>query len=69
MQQHVEPQSLIGTWRRFGAVGPAYEIIAVGDELPGGDRAVKIRLAETGEEADYTLNRLVDDQVLADKGR
>ena len=69
MQQHVEPQSLIGTWRRFGAVGPAYEIIAIGDELPGGDRVVKIRLAETGEEAHYTLNRLVDDQVLADKAR
>ena len=69
MQQQIEPQSLIGTWRRFGAVGPAYEVVAIGDELSDGDRAVKIRLAETGEEADYTLNRLVDDQVLADKRR
>jgi hypothetical protein len=65
--QHIEPQSVIGTWRRFGAVGPAYEIIAVGDELPNGDRAVKIRLAETGEEVDYTLNRAIDDQIVTVK--
>ena len=52
--QRIEPQSYIGTWRRFGPVGPAYEIIAIGDELPDGDRTVKIRLAETGEEVDYT---------------
>jgi hypothetical protein len=65
--QHIEPRSVIGTWRRFGAVGPAYEIIAVGDELPNGDRAVKIRLAETGEEVDYTLNRAIDDQIVTVK--
>ena len=67
MQKHVQPQSLIGTWHRFGDVGPVYEVIAIGDELPGGDRAVKIRLAETGEEVNYTLNRLVDDQRLTSK--
>ena len=62
----IEPASLIGTWRRFGATGPAYEIIAVGGATADdADRIVKIRLAETGEEIDYTLNRLVDDEVLA----
>lgn len=65
--QHIEPQSFVGTWRRFGAVGPAYEIIAIGDELPNGDRVVKIRLAETGEEVDYTFNRAIDDQIVTDK--
>jgi hypothetical protein len=65
--QRIEPQSYIGTWRRFGPVGPAYEIIAIGDELPDGDRTVKIRLAETGEEVDYTLNRVIDDQIVTDK--
>jgi hypothetical protein len=67
MQQQIHPQSLIGTWRRFGAVGPAYKVIAIGDELPDGDRSVKIRLAETGEEVEYTLNRLADDEIVADK--
>lgn len=61
MQPQTQPQSLIGTWRRFGSMGPAYEVIAIGDELPNGDRFVKIRLAETGEEVNYTLNRLIDD--------
>jgi Family of unknown function (DUF5397) len=67
MQTQIEPQALIGTWRRFGAIGPAYEIVSIGNELPNGDRAVKIRLAETGEEVNYTFNRLIDDQILADK--
>jgi hypothetical protein len=65
----VKPESLIGTWRRFGAVGPAYEIVAIGDERKGGDRVVRIRLAETGEEADYTLNHVLEDEILADKAR
>jgi len=67
MQKQVKPQSLIGSWYRFGDVGPVYEVIAIGDELPDGDRAVKIRLAETGEEVNYTLNRLVEDQSLTSK--
>jgi hypothetical protein len=49
MQQQVQPRSLIGTWRRFGPAGPAYEVIAIGDEL------------------DFTLNRLVDDLILAEE--
>ncbi len=66
--QQIEPQALIGTWRRFGPVGPAYEIISIGGLTSDGtDRTVKIRLAETGEEVDYTLNRVIDDQILADK--
>ena len=66
--QRIEPQSLIGTWRRFGAVGPAYEIISIGDPTSDGtDRTVRIRIAETGEEIDYTLNHVMDDQIVADK--
>ena len=62
----IEPRSLIGTWRRFGAVGSAYEIVAIGEPTPDGtDTIVKIRLAETGEEVNYTLNRAIDDDILA----
>lgn len=64
----IEPHSLIGTWRRFGTVGPAYEIVAIGDPTPDGtDTVIKIRLAETGEEVDYTLSHVVDDDVVADR--
>jgi len=61
----LEPQSLVGTWRRFGSVGPSYQIIAIGEPTSdGADRIIKIRLAETGEETEYTLNHAVDDDVL-----
>ncbi len=52
---------LVGTWRRFGAVGPVYEIIGVGQELAGGDRMMRIRVLESGEEVDYKLTDILDD--------
>ena len=55
------PASLIGTWRRFGAAGPVYEIIASGAVLPGGDRLMRVRVVETGEEVDYRLTEILDD--------
>jgi hypothetical protein len=68
IMRQIEPQALIGTWWRFGPVGPAYEIVAIGGLTSDGtDTTVKIRLAETGEEVDYTLNHVMDDQILADK--
>jgi hypothetical protein len=30
----IEPQTLVGTWRRFGNSGPVYEILAPGEKLP-----------------------------------
>ena len=58
------PQSatLIGTWRRFGAVGPVYEIIGAGKELAGGDCLMRVRVVETGEELDYRLAEILDDR-------
>lgn len=55
------PESLVGTWRRFGTAGPVYEIIAGGAELPDGDRLMRVRVAETGEEVDYPLTGILDD--------
>jgi Family of unknown function (DUF5397) len=56
-----EPQSLVGTWRRFGSVGPVYEIIGLGKELPDHDRWMRIRVVETGEEVDYRFTDILDD--------
>ncbi len=58
---HIEPQSLIGTWRRFGLSGPVYEIISEGKKLPAGDETVRVRVIETGEELDYKLADVLDD--------
>jgi hypothetical protein len=57
----LQPANLVGTWRRLGAVGPVYEIISAGDELPGGDRRMRVRVVETGEELDYRLVEILDD--------
>jgi hypothetical protein len=56
-----QPASLVGTWRRFGAIGPVYEIIAIGKELPDGDRLMRVRVVESGEEVDYRLTGILDD--------
>ena len=57
----LQPQSLLGTWRRFGAVGPVYEIVAAGPELPDGDRMMRVRVLESGEEVDYRYTDIMDD--------
>ncbi len=48
-------------FRRFGAIGPAYEIIDVVRDLPNGDRLLRIRVLETGEEAEYPLSHALED--------
>lgn len=55
------PVSLVGTWRRFGDVGPVYEIIGLGKDLPGHGRMMRIRVIESGEEVDYRLTDLLED--------
>jgi uncharacterized protein (UPF0128 family) len=57
----LQPEQLVGTWRRFGELGPVYEIIAVGKELPDGDRLMRVLVVESGEEADYKLHDLLED--------
>ena len=56
-----QPANLIGTWRRFGVAGPVYEIIASGEELPDGDRMMRVRVVESGEEVDYRFTHILDD--------
>jgi hypothetical protein len=56
-----QPANLVGTWRRFRAVGPVYEIIGSGKELPDGDRLMRVRVVETGEEVDYRFTAILDD--------
>lgn len=56
-----DPITLVGTCRRFGAFGPAYEIIGVGAEEPLGDRWMKVRVLESGETVDYKFSDILDD--------
>ncbi len=57
----VTPDSLVGTYRRFGIVGPVYEIIEVLDEIDDGDVVMKIRVLESGEETEYHYSKILDD--------
>lgn len=56
-----DPEAMVGTWRRFGLVGPAHEIIGVGSQDAGGQQMMRIRALESGEEADYALLDILDD--------
>ncbi len=52
----------VGTWRRFGPVGPVYQII--GTAAPSdraGERTMRIRVLETGEELEYSVREILDD--------
>ncbi len=56
-----EPRSLIGSWRRFGAVGPVYEIVGVTEPKAADRPRMRVRVLETGEELDYPLAEILDD--------
>jgi hypothetical protein len=56
-----QPANLVGTWRRFGAAGPVYEIVGAGKALPDGDCLMRVRVVETGEEVDYRFTAILDD--------
>ncbi len=58
MENH---ESLIGTWRRFGDLGPVYEILAMAPATPDGARMMRIRVLESGEETDYRLAHILAD--------
>ncbi len=59
------PQGIIGTWRRFGLVGPVY-IIGKDRDLPNGDSLMRIRVIETGEELAYKLTNILTTQRSGD---
>lgn len=56
-----DPAELVGTFRRFGAFGPTYEIISLGAEEARGDRWMKVRVLESGEVVDYKFSDILDD--------
>jgi Family of unknown function (DUF5397) len=55
--------SIIGTFRTFGKVGPVYEILSVGEPSSGSDVVVQIRVVESGERLDYLLSEALDDPL------
>jgi len=58
---HVEAHALIGTFRRFGEVGPFYEITGIGNPDGEGRPQMSILVVESGETLDYPLSDILED--------
>lgn len=52
---------LIGSLRRFGLVGPPYEVLGPATPGIGGQPRMRIRLLESGEETDYAVEYILAD--------
>jgi hypothetical protein len=50
------PKGLLGAFRRFQSGGPVYEVVAIKDE-----RTATIRVVESGEELEYPIDKVLDD--------
>ncbi len=58
----LDAQSLVGTFRRFGSSGPAYEISGVGKVTPDGrDVLLHIRVLTSDEKIDYPFMQAIHD--------
>ncbi len=56
-------QSVIGQFRRFGPLGPAYQVMQPIKTGKDGDWLIRIRILNTGEETDYRYSHLKNDPV------
>lgn len=54
---------LVGSFRRFGLFGPAYEVIGPGASEAAGEPRMLIRLLETGEETEYRVESILVDPI------
>ena len=57
-----DPQ-LIGQYRRFGELGPAYKIIAPVRPVDQDDWIILIQIPESGEETEYRYSNIKNDPV------
>lgn len=53
--------NLIGSFRSFGAVGPAYQIMNPVRQLEDGDWLLSVQILETGEQVNYRYTAALDD--------
>ena len=61
-EQFPAPQ-LIGQYRRFGELGPAYKIVAPVRPVDQDDWIVLIQIPESGEETEYRYSNIKSDPV------
>jgi len=54
---------LVGQFRQFGELGPAYKIVSPIRPIENNDWLLLIQMAETGEEIEYRYSRAEKDPV------
>ena len=54
---------LVGQFRQFGELGPAYKIVSPIRPIENDDWLLLIQIAETGEEIEYRYSRAEKDPV------
>ena len=61
---HIAASTLqLNQYRRFGTIGPVYQIVGFGQCDEFGDEWLKIVLVESGEETEYKAVHAVEDPV------
>jgi len=55
--------TLVGSIRRFGLEGPAYQVVGPARTRDDGRVRMHVRLIESGEELDYPVEDLAADPV------
>ena len=56
----VAPTELIGHFKTFGYLGPAYEVLGLLDNKTT-EPMLHIKIVETGEETDYPVRQAIED--------
>lgn len=59
----LDPRSYVGTLRRFGQSGPVYEILGLTKHDRNGKLLFRIRVLESGEEAELRVADVLDDPI------
>ncbi|MFM9970004.1 MAG: DUF5397 family protein [Burkholderiales bacterium] len=54
---------IVGTYRSFGATGPAYHVRQALRELENGDRLMEIEVLTTGEVLEYPATQICADPI------
>ena len=52
---------LVGSVRRFGLVGPPYEVLGPASSSESGEALMRIHLLESNEDVDYPLSDILAD--------
>ena len=57
----VDMSLLVGSIRRLGLAGPAYQVVGPTAQSPSGETQMRIHLLESDEDVDYPLDDLLRD--------